>query len=266
MLLKDKTAVIYGAGAIGGAVARAFAREGASVWLAARTNERLERLASEIRAAGGKVSVNRVDALDETAVEQHAHAVAEQAGGIDIALNAVGIPHVQGTPLADLSYEEYAQPLTDFTRANFLTARAAARHMVRRRRGVLLTLSTPGSRLAGPGFMGYGAACAAIETMTRHLAGELGPSGVRAVCLRSDAIPEALEHGSYSRGVFEHVAARAGTTPAAMLAEHARSACLLGRLPTLAEVAETAAFMASDRAGAITGAVINLTCGSLTDG
>lgn len=266
MLLKDRSAVIYGAGAIGGAVAKAFAREGAHVWLAARTRARLDALAGEIGAAGGQVSVTQLDALDEAAVEQHAHAVAEQAGGIDICLNAVGIAHVQGTPLAELSYEEYAQPLAAFTRTNFLTARAAARHMQRRRRGVLLTLSTPGSRLPGAGFMGYGAACAAIEAMTRHLAGELGPSGIRAVCLRSDAIPEAMERGSYSRGVFEHVAARSGMDAAVMLAEHGRSACLLGRLPTLSEIAETAAFLASDRAGAITGAVINLTCGSVVEG
>jgi 3-oxoacyl-[acyl-carrier protein] reductase len=104
MLLQDKTAVIYGGGgAIGGAVARAFAREGATVFLAGRTFDKLSQLAREISAAGGKAETAQVDAVDEQAVDAHADAVAAEAGGIDIALNAVGIPHVQGTPFAELS-------------------------------------------------------------------------------------------------------------------------------------------------------------------
>jgi len=99
VLLQNKRAVIYGGGgAIGSAVARAFAREGAKVFLA-----RLDEVAREISAAGGMVEIAEVDALDEKAIETHADAMAAKAGGIDIALNAVGILHVQGTPFAELS-------------------------------------------------------------------------------------------------------------------------------------------------------------------
>jgi 3-oxoacyl-[acyl-carrier protein] reductase len=260
MLLQKKNAVIYGGGgAIGGAVARTFAREGAKVFLAGRTLAKLEKVAREISA-----EVAQVDALDEAAVERHADAVAAKAGGIDIMLNAVGIVHVQGTPFAELSFQDYAHPIAAYTRTNFLTAKAVARHMVKRGSGVILTLSTPGSRMSGVGFLGYGVTCGAIETFSRILAGELGASGIRVVCLRPDAIPEALAT-SHAREVFSGFAERAGISVEAMLAERARTGTLLKRFPTLAEVADFAAFAASDRAGAMTGAIANLTCGSLVD-
>jgi len=265
MLLENKMAVIYGGGgAIGGAVARAFAREGAMVFLAGRTLARLDVVAQEISAAGGKAETAEVDAMDEKAVDRHADAVAARAGGIDIALNAVGVPHVQGTPLAELTLEDYAHPITAYTRTNFITAKAVARHMVRQGSGVILTLSTPGARMSGQGFLGYGVTCGAIETFSRILAGELGESGIRVVCLRPHAIPEAVE-ASHTRELFGGFAERAGITVEDLLAEWARTGPLLKRLPTLAQVADFAAFAASDRAGAMTGAIANLTCGSLVD-
>ena len=260
MLLNGKNAVIYGGGgSIGGAVARAFAREGARVFLAGRTLAKLEKVSKDTGAECAEI-----DALDEQQVERHADAVAARAGRIDIALNAIGIVHVQGTPFAELSLKDFAHPIAAYTRTNFLTARAVARHMVKRGAGVILTLSTPGSRMAGVGFLGYGVTCGAIESFSRILAGELGASGVRVVCLRPDAIPEALPT-SHAQRVFQGFAERAGTSVEEMLAQHARTGTLLKRSPTLAEVADYAAFAASDRCGAMTGAIANLTCGSLVD-
>ena len=265
MLLENRTAVIYGGGgAIGGAVARAFAREGAKVFLAGRTLAKLDKVAREISAAGGMAETAEVDALDENAIDKHADAVAKKAGGIDIALNAIGIVHVQGPPFAELSFEDYAHPITAYTRTNFLTAKAVARHMVKQASGVILTLSTPGARMTGQGFLGNGVSSAAIEAFSRILAGELGASGIRIVCLRPHAIPEAVAT-SHTREVFTGFAERAGTTVEAMLAEVLRTGTLLKRLPTLAQVADFAAFVASDRAGAMTGAIANLTCGSIVD-
>jgi NAD(P)-dependent dehydrogenase (short-subunit alcohol dehydrogenase family) len=263
--LDRKIALVHGAGgAIGGAIARAFARDGARVFLAGRTLAKLERVARDVSDAGGEAETAQVDALDERAVNAHADAVAARAGHLDIAVNAVGIVHVQGTPFADLSLEDYALPITAYTRTNFITAKAAARHMIPAGRGVILTVSTPGSRMAGTGFLGYGVTCAAVEALTRLLAAELGPSGVRVNCLRPHAIPEAAARGSHSRDVFRPAAERAGVTVEAML-EGAAAATLLRRLPTLDEVASFAAFLASDRAGAVTGAVANLSCGALVD-
>ena len=188
MMLDDKTAVIYGGGgAVGGAVARAFAGAGARVYLAGRSRDRLEAVAADI-GDGAEVAV--LDALDERAVVEHADAVAAAAGGIDIALNAVSFPYAQGA-LADLDVEQVMHPIDRFLRANLISAKAVARHMAARRSGVILTLSTAGSRFARPGNLGFGTTCAAIEQMTQRLAADLGPSGIRVVCLRPTAIADA---------------------------------------------------------------------------
>ncbi len=265
MLLQDKNAVIYGGGgAIGGAMARTFAREGANVFLAGRTLANLERVAKDIAEAGGVVATAELDALDERAVNDHADAVQASAGSIDVAVNAVGILHVQGTPLAELSFEDFQHPVTAYTRANFLTAKAVARHMTAQGSGAILTISTVGSRMSVRGVLGYSATCGAVEAFSRTLAGELGPRGIRVVCLQSDVIPQALST-SHVREVFEGFATRAGASVDTMVAERAASGTLLGRFPTLAQVADYAAFVASDRAGAMTGAIANLSCGSVVD-
>lgn len=267
MLLAGRTALVYGgAGALGAAAAHAFAREGATVHLAGRTAARLEQTAGEIRAAGGRAAWAIVDALDEAAVERHAELLDVACGGIDVALVAVGIPHVQGTPLADLGYEEFAAPLVGYARCHFLTMRAVGRRMAGRGRGVFQTVSTPGARMAlGAGYFGIASANATVETMTRHLAAELGPSGVRVLCLRPHAIPEALAAGSHSAATFQRAADAAGLTVEQMLAGAAATDTPLRRLPTLAEFGDTAAFMASDRASAITAAIVNLSCGAVLD-
>lgn len=265
MLLEDRNAVVYGGGGvIGAAVARAFAREGARVFLAGRRQAALDTVAGEIEAAGGRADTAVVDAMDTVSVEEHAAGVAAGAGTIDIAFNAVGVAHVQGTPLADLTVEDYAYPVTVYTQTNFITAKAVARYMVEQRSGVILTITTPAGLMPGPGFLGHSVACAGVEGLTRHLAGELGASGVRVVCIRAHAIPEAVPLGSHSRDVFGMVAGPAGITVDEMLAG-AADGTLLKRLPTLAEVADTAVFLVSDRAGAMTGAVANLTAGMTLD-
>jgi 3-oxoacyl-[acyl-carrier protein] reductase len=127
MLLEHKNAIVYGGGgSVGGAVARAFAREGAKVFLAGRTLESLEEVAEEIAAAGGVAETAQVDALDERAVDELADAVAEKAGGIDVSFNAIFNDDVQGKPLAEMPFEHFARPITKAMRNQFLTARAAA--------------------------------------------------------------------------------------------------------------------------------------------
>jgi 3-oxoacyl-[acyl-carrier protein] reductase len=253
MLLQDKTAIIYGAGgAIGSAVARAFGAEGARVFLTGRNLAQVQAVAEEIAAAGGSAEAAEVDALDEEAVDRHVDQVAEQAGGIDVSFNAVGVHAVQGTPLTELALSDFAYPISTWPATQFLTARAAARHMVTKRKGVILTLTASPARLALPGAGGFGVACAAIEALTRTLAAELGPQGVRVVCLEphriadSGASADPRSDGAEFRKALEDMT-------------------LLKRLPTLAEVANTAVFLASDHAGAMTGAVANLTGGMAVD-
>jgi len=186
----------------------------------------------------------------------------ESGYGIDVALNAVSFPHVSARPLAELAVEEVMHPIDAFLRTNLITAKATARHMTARRSGAILTLSTAGSRFARPGNLGYGTTCAAIEQMTQRLAVELGPSGVRVVCLRPTAIADAPADGSFTGEVFAPLAAASGVSVEQMLAQWGEDQTLLGRLPTLAQVADAAVFLASDRAGAITGAVTDLTSGN----
>ena len=152
MLLEGKNAIIYGGGgAIGGAVARAFACEGAAVFLAGRTPKRLEEVAARIRAAGGVAETSRVDALDERAIEEHVGEVAERVGGVDISFNAISIRDVQLTSFVEMSREDFASPIMTGTTTHHLTARAAARAMAERGSGVILTLSTSAIRAYVPG-------------------------------------------------------------------------------------------------------------------
>ncbi|HSW23129.1 MAG TPA: SDR family oxidoreductase, partial [Burkholderiaceae bacterium] len=245
MLLKDKLAVVHGGGgAIGGAVARAFAREGARVFLAGRTLARLQAVADDIRAAGGTAELAPLDVLDADAVARHADTVAAQAGGIDIALNAVGVVHVQGVPLDRLAVGDFSYPISVYSRINFNTAKAVAPHMARRGGGAILMLSTPASRLPGPGYLGFAVACAGIEALSRHLAGELGAFGIRVNCIRPHATPQTVDRGSHAEAVFAQDAGRQGLSVAQLL-EGAATQTLLKRLPTLDEVAQTAVFLAS---------------------
>ena len=250
--------MIYGAGgAIGGAVARTFAREGARIFLAGRTLESLGTVAGEISAAGGSAETAQVDALDESAVERHIAEVVERAGSIDVSFNAISIRDVQLTPLVDMSREDFVSPILTGATTHLLTARAAAWRMAERGSGVILTLSASAVLAHVPGVYvgGFGVACAAIEALTKQLAAELGPSGIRVICLRSEGIPESWEGASTEDW----------SGPPAEIEAQLRARSLLGRLTTLADVGSAAAFLASDRAAATTGTVFNLTSGTVVD-
>jgi len=254
VLLENKNAVIYGgAGSIGGAVARAFAGEGARVFLAGRTATTLDQVAGEIRSAGGAAETAVVDALDEDAVDRHADAVAAEAGGIDISFNLITHPHTHGTPLAEMDVDDFMAPVQTAARTTFLTARAAARHMIKQRSGVILAFGGPGDR-SGPMrdyyLGGTQVAFDAIETIRRQLAVELGEHGVRVVTLASGGVPESLPEGFEGRQ--EIVDLIEGQT-------------MLGRAATLEDVGNAAAFAASEKARAMTAAIVNVSAGALVD-
>jgi NAD(P)-dependent dehydrogenase (short-subunit alcohol dehydrogenase family) len=258
MLLENKTAVIYAAGgAIGGAVARAFAREGARLFLTGRNVAKVDAVAREIVAA----ETAQVDVLDDKGVEEHLDTVVERAGRVDISFNAAGLgPAPDRKPLTEMAGDAFARPIAFYTASNFITATAAARRMAGRGSGVILTLTALPARMPANLVGGQAPAWAAVEAFSRSLALEVGPAGIRVVCLRAHAIPET----PVIEANFATAAQAAGVTPAQWRARLEQST-LLKRLPTLAEVADTAAFVASDRAGAMTATVVNLSAGSLTD-
>jgi NAD(P)-dependent dehydrogenase (short-subunit alcohol dehydrogenase family) len=263
MMLKDKVAVIYGAGgAIGSAVARAFAPEGAKLFLTGRHLAPVEAVAEEVVSAGGSAEAADVDALDEQAVERHLQSVIDKAGRVDISFNAVGIPDatILGVPLVELDVEQFSLAITAYTRSYFLTARLAARRMVANRSGVIMTVTSIPSRTGTPLQGGYPPAMAAKEALTRDLSAELAPQGIRVVGLRPHGIPET----STLKEAFEIRAKALGVTWE-QWQESLASRTHAGRLSTLAETANVAVFMASDKASGMTGTTVNLTMGSLDD-
>ena len=235
-------------------MARAFAREGARVFLAGRTRQALDDAARTIRDAGGVAEVAQVDALDQAAVDQHAAAVADAAGGIDVAFNATSNDDVQGTPLVDLPYEDFIRPVTKAVTTQFVTATAVGRHMKQRGSGVILVMA--GGREAIPDLGGAHVAWAALAGLCRQLASELGPDGVRVAWLLSPGSSDAPEAGGAGTGDGQS-RHDAGSPPV--------PGTILGRRPTLAEVANVAVFLASDWAGAMTATEVNLTAGAVVD-
>jgi len=249
MLLAGKNAIIYGAGGeIGGAMAKAFAAQGARVFLTGRTRSTLEKVAGQIREAGGHAETAEVDAMDEAAVDAHADAV----GTIDISVNVSATYDVQGTPMAEMSVDDYLAPVTLPVRSRFLTSRAAARHMIPRRSGVILFFGGEGDRSVHRKYHlgGLVTGFVAVEAMRRQLAGELGPYGIRVITLVSGGVPESLPADFPGRD--ELIADL--TAPTA-----------LGRTATLADVGNAAVFAASDWAAALTGATLNVSCGAFLD-
>ncbi|AHY48140.1 Short-chain alcohol dehydrogenase of unknown specificity (plasmid) [Rubrobacter radiotolerans] len=251
MLLERKNAVIYGGGgSIGGAVARAFAREGARVFLAGRHRETLEAVAEEIRAAGGAAEVAVVDALDEKAVDEHADSVAESAGSVDISFNLITHPWAHGTPMAEMAVNDYTASVATAVRTTFLTARAAARHMIGQGSGTILFFGGTGEPMRDYYIGGTQVAFDAIESMRRQLAVELGPHGIRTVTLKTGGIPESFPEDFDGRDAITEDTVRR---------------TVLGRAATLEDVGNVAASAASDHARTITAATVNISCGALID-
>jgi NAD(P)-dependent dehydrogenase (short-subunit alcohol dehydrogenase family) len=256
MLLSDKVAVVYGAGGkVGSAVARTFAAEGARLFLAGRSRASVQATADQIVAAGGRADVAEFDALEAGAVERHMSELIGQAGRLDVSFNAMSFRgDLQGTPLLEMVAGDFVLPVSIAMSGHFLTAQAAGRRMATAGSGVIIMLSASATALSARDRKwhktgGFGVACAAIEELSRSFAGELGPRGVRVVCLRSDAISETWAPEHRGEGSKTKVWMDSGS--------------LLGSLPTLQQLADAAAFAASDRASAMTGAILNVTRGSV---
>jgi NAD(P)-dependent dehydrogenase (short-subunit alcohol dehydrogenase family) len=253
MLLADKHVLVFAAsGAVAGRVARTCADHGATVWLSARRGDAAEKLAAAITEAGGRAHAAEVDATDPAAVDDHVAATAAAAGRIDAVFNGIGgRPADLAYPrtLADLDLDGFLTPLRRIVGAQYLTSRAAGLVMARQGHGAVVTLSATLSGMAAPYMANIAATCGAVEAMTRSLAGELGPSGVRVNCVRANAMPE-------TRTIAETGAGQAAITGA----PPAFGVPPLGRPVTLAETAATVAFLASDLASGTSGQVVTV-CG-----
>jgi NAD(P)-dependent dehydrogenase (short-subunit alcohol dehydrogenase family) len=265
MLLKNKNAIIYGAGgAVGSIIARAYAREGARLFLAGRTLAKVEAVAREILAKGGVVETAQIDALDEQAIERHATDVVRKAGRIDISFNAVGVPAevvaqkgMQGVPFTQIPLESFTAPIDTYTRTNFLTARAAARRMTEARSGGVILMHTPEpGRISAPLLGGMGPAWAAMEALSRNLSAELASHGVRVVCLRTTGLPE-----THTIDIVFGIHAKVLGMPQEQVRAFFEGTTHRKRSTTLAELANAAVVVASDLGSGWAGTVANLTGG-----
>jgi 3-oxoacyl-[acyl-carrier protein] reductase len=261
--LEGKVAVIFGAGGeVGAAVAKEFAAEGAHLFLSGRTASRVQAVADAI-SADGRTAAAGLDALDEDAVNRHIDQAVATAGRVDIVFNAMGpqpTEYGNATSTMELPVEKFMLPITRIVASQFITARSAARHMVREGSGVVIFLSATVSQGVAPNTSAIGAAYGAVDSMTRSLAVDLSPRGVRVVCLRSMGMAETRTmQQTYELG------GKAMGVPKEKMAEIIASKALLRRSPSLVDTAKLISFLASDEALAITGAIVNSSSGQILD-
>jgi 3-oxoacyl-[acyl-carrier protein] reductase len=261
-ILNGKRALVFGAnGSIGAAVAKEFAAEGADVYLSGRSKSKLEETARNLGVNGARAAV--VDVSDPIAVDAYVEAIAQETGGIDIVFNAAGpLPQTYGNGklAVDSTLNEFSVALDQVVKWQYITARAAARQMTKRRSGVILFQTGSPARGHVTGATAIGTAFGAIESLAENLAFEISPTGVRVVCLRTTANTDTV----VIQRTAELVAGIQGTTKDQVLGFLAN----LNFLKTNMSVDDTAhalAFLASDRARMFTGTVVNSSAGAALD-
>src|SRR5262249_50787445 len=250
-------------GSVGSVVGREVGGEGADVFLSGRSRANVEEVAKQITADGGMAQAAVVDAEDPAAVDAYIDGIASEAGSIDVVFNLIGprLTEYGGGKLAtQLSVDEFMAPLVRLVKSQFITARAAARHMVEQHSGVILFVTGSPARPHTPGATAIGAAFGAIENLTRNLAQDVSPCGVRVVCVRTAATPETrtIQELQASMTAAMHI-------PQEQEFKTLADMTLLKVSPTIADMAKTAAFAASDNARMMTGTVLNSSAGATID-
>jgi 3-oxoacyl-[acyl-carrier protein] reductase len=254
VLLHETNAIIYGAGgSLGGAVAKALAAEGARIFATGRRLAPVQKVADEIRAAGGRAEASELDALDGEAVDGFVTATARTAGRLDISFNATGWKDVQGTFLTEMTVDDFVRPIRIAMESQFITSTAAGRVMKAQRSGVILSLTATPGGIGYPNVGGFGPACCAVESLSRDLASELGPFGVRVINIRSAGSPDSRP--------FREALAQGGDRVRDLL-QKMRDDTMLKSLPAMADIASVAVFLSSPAAAKITGTTIDVTCGT----
>jgi len=262
--LSGKTALIFGAaGAIGSTVAKVFAREKANLFLSGRSLASLKRLTDDVRKSWSQIESHEVDATKEIEVNEYVESIYKRTGKIDIVFNAIGSrmegkDHVK--PSIDVSLDLFMSYMKNMVLSQFLTARVAARHMIKQHRGVIVLMAATPARGIAPFIAGPSAAHAAIEGLTRCLATEWGPHGIRVVAVCSGGMKESPNIQEVMSGM-----SREFGVPREVIIQQSNQKTPLKRTPLLAETAEVLAYVASDRASSITGAIINASCGEVMD-
>lgn len=254
MRFADKVAIVTGAAAgIGRATALLLAAEGATVVAVDVDAAALETLASAIAAKSGTCVPATADVLDEAAVARLVETVVERFGRIDVLVNGVGGSTViasSGTPLADMTLDEWERLLAFNLRGTFLCTRTVVPHMKRRGTGRIVNLSSIVARGDNDKTnAAYTVAKAGIKALTRKLARELGPFGITC----NATAPGVTVTERIERRILD------GRSPEERLAMAA--AVPIGRLATALDQAKVIAFLASDDAAFVSGQTVEVTGG-----
>lgn len=258
--LENKVAVVYGDGAIGSAISKAFASEGAKVFLTGRTSAKLKKIADDILDNGGDIETAQVDALNEQAVEKHISELVERSGKVDISFNAIGLAPtgIPRVPLIELSVEDFSLPITTYTQSHFITAKAAARQMKKQMNGVIIMHVPDPAKTSAPYLGGRAPAYAAVELLSRSFSLEYAQHGIRSVCLLTTGLPE-----TPLINVAFNAYAKAQNISYEQLISSVENKTHRKQLTSLAELTNTAVFVASDAGAGFTGTTLNLTGGMI---
>jgi len=261
--LKDKVAVVFAAsGEIASAVARSFAQHGAKLYLTARNLNAIETLAQEIKAHGGRAEAAKVDALNETEIDDFLKKVVADNGKLNVVFNGIAVEYSEmgGRPPAMVAaLAQFMAPMQKICGSQFLTSRVAAKYMIQTHSaGTIILLSSAAARSKIPNLSGFTAACAAVEGMTRVMAAEWGGEGIKVTCIS----PGALMETRRISGWIDSAAKEYGV-PAEQLVAQYKAFDILKTSPTLKQVGETAAFIASETGVAFNSHVVDVDCGKL---
>ena len=251
-LLKDRIAVVTGAGqGLGEGIATRFAAEGADVVVVDQNTETAERVAGTIQQRGRKALAHRVDVTSWEQVQTMTAEAIQMFGHIDILVNNAGIsPKRDGRriPIHEIDIEQWDQVMAINLKGAFLCAKAIVPHMMARRYGRILNMSSIASKVgwSGPSGAHYAASKAGLTALTRFMAYELAPHNILCNALAPGRImTPMLAQGDADEN------------------EASRLQIPLQRFGTIEEVASLATFLVSDQAAYITGETVAITGGWL---
>jgi NAD(P)-dependent dehydrogenase (short-subunit alcohol dehydrogenase family) len=261
--LKDKVAVVFAAsGDIAGAVARAFSQHGAKVYVTARNLDAVKALAQEIKTSGGSAEAAKVDAQNETEIDNFLKKVVSENGKLDIIFNGIGVEYSEmggRPPTTVATFEQFMAPMEKICGSQFLTSKVAAKYMIQTQsEGTILLLTAALSRSKLPNVAGITAASAAVEGLTRVMAAEWGGDGIKVICICPGALMETKRISGWIEAAAKHLG-----ISTEQLVEQYKAFDILKTSPTLKQLGETAAFLVSDPGVVFNSHIVDVDCGKL---